>query len=208
MKKIEYKEILNMKLEQEFCTSEKQYYQDYLCSICLNIVEDPVYISCCESVFCRDCSNLIKKKCPNCRKEIEIIPIPRIVKNHLFELEFRCPLECLQSFSYEQKVKHFSECNNKHKIIPACSLCNSNLSDSLKEHSKICEKLVFKCLFCNEVTCKLELEEHLKKCKCYLKYCEHCKTEYPNKFEQAHEEYYCNKINLLKKQISDYVKMN
>ena len=165
-----------MKLGQEFCTSEKQIYQDYSCLYCLNIVEDPVYISCCESVFCRDCSNFIGKKCPNCRKEIEEIPMPRMIKKFLFELKFDCPLGCLQSFSYEQKAKHFSECNNKHQIIPTCSLCNSNISDSLKEHSKICEKLVSKCLFCNEATCKLELEEHIKKCKCYLKYCEHCKT--------------------------------
>ena len=205
MKKIEYKEILNMKLGEEFCTSVKQIYQDYSCLYCLNIVEDPVYISCCESLFCRECFNFIGKKCPNCRKEIEEIPIHRIVKKHLLELQFNCPLGCLQSFSYEQKTKHFLECKHNQIIIPTCSLCNSNIRDSLKEHSKICEKLVFKCLFCNEATCKLELEEHIKECKCYSKYCGHCNTEYPNKFQQAHEEYYCNKISQLKKQITDFV---
>ena len=134
--------------------------------------------------------------------------MPRLVKKHLLELQFNCPLGCSQSFSYEQKAKHFSECINRHEITSICSLCNSNISGSLKEHSKICVRLLSKCLFCNEAICILELEEHLKECKCYLKYCEHCKIEYSNKFRQAHEEYYCSKISNIKKRISDFVKMN
>ena len=133
--------------------------------------------------FCRNWCNFIGKKCSNCRKEIEEIQIPRINKKHLLELKFHCPNGCLKLFSYEQLQKHYSECKNNQLIIPKCSLCNNNVSDSLKEHSKICEKLVFKCLFCNEATCKLELEEHLKECKCYVGYCKHCNTWYPNNFQ-------------------------
>lgn len=112
--KIKLMEISIMKLEEEICISE--YYQDFVCSICLNIVEDPVCCSSCESLNCKDCMNA-NKNCPKCRKELKETSIPRMVKNCLSALRFNCPLNCSKTFNYEKKMQHFSECLNKHEQL-------------------------------------------------------------------------------------------
>jgi len=202
---IQYREIQNVKLEEEFCF-DKDCFQDFLCSICLNCVEDPVCCANCESLHCRLCLN-INLPCPKCRCEFKESTISRLGRNALSRLKFYCPMKCTNSFSYEQKAQHFSECIYKELIPKKCSLCNKSLNFSLKEHSKTCENLEIKCLFCNMSTTKLDFFEHLDECIKLEKSCGNCEMVYPYRFQQAHSEYYCEKISSLKKRIADFIEL-
>lgn len=146
--------------------------------------------------------------CPNCRNPRKEAPIQRIVRNSLNALKFNCPVQCGETFKYEQKEQHLSECVNKNEIESRCSLCDKILHDSLKNHSRSCEKLVTKCLFCNVILSKFDLKEHLKECKDLKNFCNSCSIAYPNIFEKAHSEYFCKKIKSLKKQIADFMQIN
>lgn len=68
--------------------------------------------------------------------------------------------------------------------------------------------MITKCQFCDAKMNKLEIREHLRDCRFSEKFCEECKCEYPNRFEQAHSEYYCKKMIRLKKQFADLAQFN
>ena len=60
-----------MKIDSDFCTDVLRLYEDYICSICTNILENPLCCSDsdCDSLFCKDCiEGMIGNKCPLCRK--------------------------------------------------------------------------------------------------------------------------------------------
>ena len=209
IEKIKYKEIRNIKVDSDFCIDEKKVYEDYTCLICTNIVENPVSCFHCESMFCRDCTeNIYDKKCPNCREHFEEKNIGRFVKAQLTKLEFQCPLNCSKTINYEQKEKHFSECKNKNEIEPKCSICNMAILSNLEEHSKQCEKLKCECPFCNLSLSKLELNNHLNNCVLYEKYCDNCGTNYPCRFEDSHNEFFCKIVHDLKLKIRNFIPGN
>ena len=135
LRDINLKEIRNSKIPEDSCLSEKETLSDFICSVCLEIVEDPVSCSQCEKLNCRECIKM-SKTCPNCRDGNVYIEVklPRIVKNTLSNLNISCPLGCSQQFKYEFKERHFSECPNKDKIPSKCSLCLMTLNESLKSH--------------------------------------------------------------------------
>ena len=57
LRDINLKEIRNLKIPEDSCLSEKETLSDFICSVCLEIVEDPVSCSQCEKLNCRECIN-------------------------------------------------------------------------------------------------------------------------------------------------------
>lgn len=206
IKTINLKEIRNIKLPEDSCTLQKEYFEDLICSVCLNIVEKPVSCSLCQKLNCRECVDF-NKPCYNCRQgdSYKEANLPIFVKNFLCNLNFSCPLGCMQQFKYEFKEKHLNECANKDKIQSKCSLCDLSLNENINNHSKKCEKLKTRCSYCNLEMSKLELEEHLKQCNTYVKPCEICNVGFPSIFQKAHSDYYCQKIVALKLKIHDFI---
>jgi len=85
-----------MKLSEEYCLSENSFYMDYVCCVWRCLVENPVSWYYCEALNCKECVNP-KGHCHNCRKDyMESQMIPRIVRNDLQRLKFKCPLCCSQ----------------------------------------------------------------------------------------------------------------
>ena len=79
------KEIRNMKLDSDFCINEKSFYEDFICSICTNIFENPISCAHCETVYCKDCYKSINNNCPNCRKPLKEKDIGRFIRNQLIK---------------------------------------------------------------------------------------------------------------------------
>ena len=77
-------DILNKELEYEPFDNKP-----YECSICRDILDDPVSHSLCGNMFCRKCSVQVDK-CPICKKAIqesELLTVPKLISNNL---QVRC----------------------------------------------------------------------------------------------------------------------
>ncbi len=74
------------KMVQEKADSTEEVKNEFKCSICLNLIFNPVECRECNGVFCDGClQNWAKsnKDCPLCRKHINKGPLNRILKNYL-----------------------------------------------------------------------------------------------------------------------------
>lgn len=92
----------------------KKVLQQFCCPICTNILEDFTACSDCEGLICRSCLNQWLARdtvCPLCKTEFEEMKVSRQVRNVLNMCEFDCPYGCGESFSYEHRKRHFSECS-------------------------------------------------------------------------------------------------
>lgn len=69
---------------------------DFKCGICLEVIENPVMITVCEHLYCREClTDWLSKdtSCPEDRNPIEesdLTKPPRLIRNQLDRLEIRC----------------------------------------------------------------------------------------------------------------------
>lgn len=123
--------------------SNQEYFKniehDATCSICKNIVLDPVECNKCENHYCTRCIQIWKSstsntsKCPNKCSNSEFKEPSRFYKNSINKLEFNCEKECGKVISYEEYVKHVNSC--KGNIVP-CPTCSSMvLSHNIKQES-------------------------------------------------------------------------
>ena len=80
-----------------------------ICTICTDVVIQPVQCVECEHLNCRICIEDSLKhdvKCPDCRKVFESTKhLGRHERNYLNKTEFKC-FRCPDSFNYEQAEKH------------------------------------------------------------------------------------------------------
>jgi len=74
----------------------KEVDEGLVCSICTDILDDPIMIDDCEHAFCRQCIHhwyRMNKTCPQDRKrftENKLVKIPRYMQNHLNALMLKC----------------------------------------------------------------------------------------------------------------------
>ena len=91
----------------------KKVLQQFVCAICTNVLEDFAACGDCEGLICRACLNqwLARNSvCPLCKQEFEEMKVSRQVMNVLNMCEFSCPYGCGESFTYENRKRHFSAC--------------------------------------------------------------------------------------------------
>ena len=83
-----------MGYDTERFENSEQIDKDLICSICTDVLQDPVYFRQCEHCFCRQCitqSLKIRKECPldrNSCKLRDLKPIVRFMKKSLNHLRF------------------------------------------------------------------------------------------------------------------------
>ena len=83
-----------MGYDTERFENSEQIDKDLICSICTDVLQDPVYFRQCEHSFCRQCitrSLKIRKECPldrNSCKLRDLKPIVRFMKKSLNQLRF------------------------------------------------------------------------------------------------------------------------
>ena len=117
---------------------DKESILHLICSICTDVVEDPIILGTCEHMFCRLCITEWEmshftaddsSNCPECRMkffdDIDYGKPSRILLNVIAEVKFRCVnLGCQEVIKYGDYTSHSLECPN---AIIQCDECGSSL---------------------------------------------------------------------------------
>ena len=86
--------------------------ENFNCPICTEIALLPTKCKECEKYYCEKCIMLAlqnSEECPSCKTEfIAVKKLPRIEKNILNDLKFKC-LRCKEEIRYEEMEKHAKE---------------------------------------------------------------------------------------------------
>jgi hypothetical protein len=104
------------------------------CEICLGILMNPKQCTLCETTFCNICISEWTQKhnsCPMRCNNFKIADPPRVLKNMLAKLEFKCEV-CKLNFAYEKFCTHIDECKNTK-----CPVCGNNQfsKEDLERHN-------------------------------------------------------------------------
>jgi len=149
-----------IKVPQECIKSElvlpqfKSMCEEIICSICLDIVWNPVSCGKCTSPFSKTCLGkwfqLKENKCPKgCA--FEKAEFPLILKRMMNKIEFNCQYKskgCKETVLYEDFFTHVNSCPfAPYKCIyPGCNVTGDR--KSILEHSKSCNFFLGHCQKC------------------------------------------------------------
>ena len=131
------------------------------CSICMNVLKDPVMCRQNEHLFCRACITIHLmnfQTCPSCMEPLTVETLrqaPRTVTNLLSELKIRCQF-------FDRGCRQFVELGNLERHIADCGLAPAvcshegcqvevNKQDLLHHETSVCELRRVKCHSCNEI---------------------------------------------------------
>ena len=136
--------------------------RDFICSICLNVLKDPVLCPRNHHCFCRGCitkhlENI--QRCPTCADEltVETLAEPqRMVKRMLNELKIHCVYidrGCQEIVQLQHLDEHEATCG----FTPAVCInqgCGATVNhrDVIHHESEVCEFRKLKCHSCEEMT--------------------------------------------------------
>jgi hypothetical protein len=188
-----------LKYDLNNCKTNYENIHDFLCSICLSIVTNPVLCSICESLFCKDCMDLYlqseeNSNCVKCNSLFESIKIQKLTRNHLNSIVIKCPNEqCKVEKKYSNISDHVLLCEFTELDV-FCKSCHtkvaSNNSKLLDDHLNKCEEWLYTCE-CGYV-CKSKFK-HLHEDYCPLRTikCKHCEEECSFKVRLVHKNQDC-----------------
>ena len=100
----------------------------FTCSICLNVLRNPVETNCCQTLFCDSCiAHWLNNSslCPQCKQVLSVQVRPnRILMNILNEMLFKCNF-CEDRIRYEDSQRHKTHCRALNFVCPAKD-CGAN----------------------------------------------------------------------------------
>ncbi len=148
--------------------------QNFICSICFNVLKDPVLCPRNHHCFCRGCITKHlenSQRCPTCADEltVETLAEPqRMVKDILNELKIHCIYKsrgCQESVQLQHIDQHEATCGFTPTVCTNQG-CVATLSqrDLIHHESEVCEFRKLKCHSCGEVTKTLaDIEKRMAK---------------------------------------------
>ena len=153
-------------------TEEKYRYEDsrfekavdahFHCSICYNVLKEPMMCRNNEHIFCRGCVtehlSVNSHTCPECNEDLTVETLrkaPRLVSNYLSELKIKCDYSnrgCQEFIRLEELDSHVENCD----FAPAkCSNeeCQVvvNKREIIHHESTVCEYRKVKCHSCKKL---------------------------------------------------------
>ncbi|CAB4001406.1 RING finger 151-like [Paramuricea clavata] len=155
--------------EERFATTVNR---NFLCSICFNVLREPILCPRNHHCFCRACITKHlenSRRCPTCGDELTVETLaepPRMVKDYINELNIHCIYinrGCQDILQLQHLDNHEATCG----FTPAvCSNqgCGATLNqrDLIHHESEICEFRKLKCHSCGEMTKTLaEMEKRM-----------------------------------------------
>ncbi|CAG9478895.1 zinc finger protein, putative [Plasmodium vivax] len=134
------------------CVEEKKIYENFICSVCLDICHTPV-VTVCNHICCYKClyySLLHKRKCPICKQAIRNNELKRIAgkrKREYEQLRIRCNL-CKEELKIKNYEKHLKICKYKRckNYMLGCDYYDKR--NKLKAHEETCEHRLIRCSSC------------------------------------------------------------
>ena len=172
--------------------------EDHICSICTNVLTDPLLVECCGQLFCEEC--LIKwlqkqKTCPHCRKKnfnfIKDLRMKRLINGS--------KIYCPNRFKGCEKIITVGECSTHLETclfveVPCTNNCGVKmLRKELQNHTaNECPKRKVNCQYCNEEGMYKDItaQGHIDECPSFPLDC-------PNN---------CGHDNIQRKDLSDHQK--
>ena len=117
----------------------KSVVERCICSICNELVEDPILLTC-EHFYCRSCiylkiteddpeSSEKTVKCPDCKVEFnpstDVKPPSLFMRNVLAAIRVRCSLDgCEVTMPYNSLREHVNECLLNPDLETECTFCH------------------------------------------------------------------------------------
>ena len=158
----------------------------FTCSICLNVLQQPQMVNCCEQCFCKDCLHLWKKKsnsCPTCRStDFSFMAMPRITAK-IDALKVHCPNKhhgCSKILALKDCKSHLSKdipdgCPYVKLPCPNdCGEQNIFRADIAEHCNQKCPKRQANCTHCGQSGEYLFIsEQHTKECLLFPLPCPH-----------------------------------
>ena len=140
---------------------EKAVDHHFHCSVCYNVLKDPVMCRNNEHLFCRDCItehlNTNSHTCPECNEDltVETLRRARVISNILSGLEIKCDYSergCQESIRLEELDSHVENCgfapvkcsNEECEMIV-------NKREIIHHESTVCEYRKVKCHNCGKI---------------------------------------------------------
>ena len=131
------------------------------CSVCFNVLKDPVMCRNNEHLFCRDCItehlNTNSHTCPECNEDltVETLRRARVISNIISALKIKCDYSqrgCQESIRLEQLDSHVENCgfapvkcsNEECEVIV-------NKQEIIHHESAVCEHRKVKCHNCGKI---------------------------------------------------------
>ena len=150
---------------QEVIIEDDNPHEKVKCSICMNILIDPIQCLNCEQSVCRKCiSNTFRKKCPTCSKT-EFTNVSDDVRFTLEKLQLKCPYRCNKIIPYKDYFSHSTKCENKEvkcKNIDCDFKCKRK---NMFEHIKTCKHRYLTCKYCDSQIKQFEFFIHESSCE-------------------------------------------
>ena len=187
------------------------------CSICLNLIWDPIDCSKCQNIFCKYCIDLTlatkKYTCPLCRKPFKSSKCKALKK--LFEgIKIKCPNSpCDKTPEYLDYIEHLEKCNYRKYYCSneGCDYENTlNNKEEMKSHLTSCLYRITNCVFCNEEMIANKLENHWKNdCPKFIIICDDCNESMTREyFDNNHTEKECMKFEIkgLNNNLNNFIK--
>ena len=149
---------------------KKAIDEHFHCSICYNVLKEPVMCRNNEHIFCRGCITIHltenSRKCPECNEKLTVETLrqaPRLVNNYLSELRINCDYSsrgCHEYIRLEELASHVANCN----FAPVkCSneecRMEVNKGELIHHESTVCEYRKVQCHSCKK------LEQDVKEMK-------------------------------------------
>ena len=193
--------VMNNGINLDFVDQESSTLtENFICSICLNLVVNPVFCVEGECIFCSSCIegwNKKDKKCPNCRNIFKAnLKVSRILKNVLYKIKLKCFFSsdgCLNKVEYEIYENHIKNCEFGNYL---CAIEGCNFKSKKKEmieHIEKCDFLIVSCEFCKQLIPKNIINDHYNLCNKYKKFCPVCKENVQNSDIGSHNNGICYK---------------
>ena len=144
--------------EERFATKVNQ---NFICSICFNVLKDPVLCPRNHHCFCRACITKHlenSQRCPTCADEltVETLAEPqRTIKDFLNELNIRCVYVnrgCQEIVQLQHLERHEATCGFSPAVCTNQG-CGATLNqrDLIHHESEVCEFRKLKCHSCGEM---------------------------------------------------------
>ena len=133
-------------------------HEDYYCSICSKVLDEPILTECCGQNFCTVClnnwfrSSLLKNKtCPHCRSQNLNYIRDLSVKRKIASLNIYCPNRsagCISTFIYGELNSHLGTCS--FVTVTCTNTCGKSLlRKNLQTHcQQECPRRTVKCQHC------------------------------------------------------------
>jgi hypothetical protein len=125
---------------------KNQDLSQVICSICSDVIFDPIASANCSHIYCKECIEVVYKndnKCPQCRIEL------KMQNNKLFEVLF------INNLIYACNNK---DCNEFFKV--------GNMCYNIIDHKKVCQTESTECPRCKENIVRKEMDNHKNKTAC------------------------------------------